>query len=121
LAHPITELSSCRIFQAWFQSLNPSLDISNTLWQNREVGMSVMKSPIIPQPVLLVLIAIALLLPMAITVIMGVGQLLSAMGDVAGGVVLGRIGLALGILWGLDLVILVVGLAVQSLGDNSHE
>jgi hypothetical protein len=52
-----------------------------------------MKNLIIPKPLFFVLISGALLLPMAITVVLGVGYLLSAMGDLAGGTVLDRIGL----------------------------
>jgi hypothetical protein len=80
-----------------------------------------MKNPIIPKPLLFALIAGVLLMPMAIIVVLGVGYLLSAMGDVSGGIVLGRIGLALGILWILHLIVLVVALATQSLNDDSRQ
>jgi hypothetical protein len=60
-------------------------------------------------------------LPMAIIVVLGVGYLLSAMGDASGGIVLDRIGLALGILWILDLIVLVIALATQSLDDDSRQ
>jgi uncharacterized membrane protein required for colicin V production len=80
-----------------------------------------MKNPIIPKPFFFTLIAGALLLPMAIIVVLGVGYLLSAMGDASGGIVLDRIGLALGILWILNLIVLVVALATQSLDDDSRQ
>jgi hypothetical protein len=80
-----------------------------------------MKNPIIPKPFFVALIAGVLLLPMAIIVVLGVGYLLSAMGDASGGIVLDRIGLALGILWILDLIVLVVALATQSLDDDSRQ
>jgi hypothetical protein len=80
-----------------------------------------MKNPIIPKPILFALVSGALLAPMAITVVLGVGCLLSAMGDSAGGSVLNRLGLALGILWGFDLIVLIIALAVQSWDDNSRQ
>jgi hypothetical protein len=83
--------------------------------------MTLMKNPIIPKPLFFTLIAGVLLLPMAIIVVLGVGYLLSAMGDLSGGIVLGRIGLALGILWILQLIVLVVALATQSLDDDSRQ
>ncbi|MBN2579277.1 MAG: hypothetical protein JXB10_09825 [Pirellulales bacterium] len=80
-----------------------------------------MKNPIIPRSISFLLIAVAVLLPIGIIIVLGVGHLLSAMGDQAGGRVLDRLGLALGILWGFDLIVLVVALAVQSLDDNSRQ
>jgi hypothetical protein len=65
--------------------------------------------------VLLLLVAAAVTLPITICVLLGFGKLLGGMGDVAGSLVLERIGLALGIAWILDLVFLVLWLAVQRL------
>jgi hypothetical protein len=109
------------VFRAALLAPPSLLDIRSKSWQNWEVRESFMKSPFIPKWIVFVLISGTLLLPMAITVILGVGHLLSTMGDTAGGGVLGRIALALGILWGLDLIVLVVILAVQSLDDHFRE
>ena len=65
--------------------------------------------------VLLLLAAAAVVLPVTICVLVGLGRLLGSMGDTAGGLVLDRIGLALGIAWILDLVFLVMWLAIQRL------
>ncbi len=65
--------------------------------------------------VLLLLAAVAAMLPIAICVLAGLGRLLCSMGDAAGSRVLDRIGLALGIAWVLDLVFLVLWLAIQRL------
>jgi len=68
------------------------------------------------QPVvLLLLVAAAVMLPIAICALVGLGRLLGGMGDAAGSLVLDRIGLALGIAWVLDLVFLVLWLAIQRL------
>jgi hypothetical protein len=80
-----------------------------------------MKKPLIPNPALYLLVSGAVLMPLAITVVLGVGGLLSAMGDTGGGGVLSRVGLALGIIWAVDLIALLVVLAVRSLDDNSRE
>ena len=65
--------------------------------------------------VLLWLVAAAVMLPITICVLVGLGRLLGGMGDAAGSLVLERIGLALGIAWVLDLVFLVLWLAIQRL------
>jgi hypothetical protein len=74
--------------------------------------------------VLLPLVAAAVMLPITICVLVGLGRLLGSMGDAAGSLVLDRIGLALGIAWVLDLVFLVLWLAIQRLlepGDPPEE
>jgi len=60
-------------------------------------------------------VAAAVMLPIAICVLVGLGRLLGSMGDASGSLVLDRIGLALGIAWVLDLVFLVLGLAILRL------
>ncbi len=67
---------------------------------------------------LLLLLVVALLLPVVICVVLGVGFLLQSLGDVAGSAVLGRIALALGIVWILDLIFLLVVQAVGHLLDR---
>jgi hypothetical protein len=62
-----------------------------------------------------VLLATALVLPIAELVMLGLARLLAAMGDQAGAVVLDRISLAGGIVWTVDLVALLLVLAIRSL------
>jgi hypothetical protein len=76
-----------------------------------------MHRPIIPQRIVLGLIATAILLPIIICVVIGVAALLGAMGDSLGGAVLQRIALACGILWVIDLVCLLVAVAIETLGS----
>jgi hypothetical protein len=72
------------------------------------------QSPI-PSRVVLILVAAALLLPITICVVFGVGSLLTAMDDSTGGGVLGRIALGCGVLWVVDLIGLVLVLAIGTL------
>jgi hypothetical protein len=65
--------------------------------------------------VLLPLVAAAVMLPITICVLVGLGRLLCSMGDATGSLVLDRIGLALAVAWVLDLVFLVLWLAIQRL------
>jgi hypothetical protein len=74
-----------------------------------------MQQPLIPNRVLIGLIVTALLLPITICVVFGVAALLEAMGDAAGGAVLQRIALGFGILWGIELICLLVVLAIGTL------
>ena len=74
----------------------------------------------IPRRVLILLLSAALVLPVAICVVAGVGHLLVAMQDTAAGAVLGHIALALGVLWGIDLILLLVLLAVHTLADSDQ-
>jgi hypothetical protein len=74
-----------------------------------------MPPPLISNRIVLALIAAALLLPITLCVVFGVAALLGAMGDSAGGAVLHRIALGCGILWGIDLICLVLVLAIGTL------
>jgi hypothetical protein len=69
---------------------------------------------------LTVLLSAALLLPVAICVILGVGHLLSAMQDTAAGTVLGHVALSLGVVWLIDLILLLVLHVVHTLSDSEH-
>jgi hypothetical protein len=84
-----------------------------------------MHQPLIPNRVILALIATALVLPITICVVFGVAALLQAMGDASGGGVLNRTALGFGILWAVDLICLVLLLAIGSLrgpdGPDSPE
>ncbi len=75
----------------------------------------------VPASTVLLLLVGALMLPVAISILFGLGRLLSAMGDTAGGSVLGWIALAGGILWSLDLIGLVLVQAINSLGNNDEQ
>jgi hypothetical protein len=59
-----------------------------------------------------------LVLPIAIVLVLGVARLLTAMGDAAGGTVLGWIALAGGILWGITMICLLVALGLHSLAPS---
>lgn len=62
----------------------------------------------------------ALLLPIVICVLVGVGRLLAGMADTAGAAVLDYLALGGGILWLIDLIILVVLLAVDAAAREEH-
>jgi hypothetical protein len=64
------------------------------------------------------LLVVALVLPIALVLVLGVSALLGAMGDVLGARVLGWIGLAVGVVWLVDLVCLVLMQAWGSLLDR---
>lgn len=70
----------------------------------------------ISRPVLAILVTAACILPVAIAILLGVGRLLGAMEDAAGAAVLDRVALAMGILWAVDLVCLLVAQGINSLG-----
>ena len=80
-----------------------------------------MNRPLIPNRIVLSLIAVAILLPITLCVVLGVAALLGQMGDAAGGAVLNRIALAGGILWAINLIFLLLALAVGSLGGPNEE
>ncbi len=61
-------------------------------------------------------IAGLLLLPIAILLVLGTASLLTAMQDAAAAVVLQRIGLALGLVWLLGLIALILMLGVNAVG-----
>jgi type VI protein secretion system component VasK len=80
-----------------------------------------MNRPLIPQRIVLSLVVVAVLLPIALCVVLGVGALLTQMGDTAGGTVLARIALAGGILWAVNLICLLLTLAIGSLRSPDEE
>jgi hypothetical protein len=71
---------------------------------------------VISRRVLLFLIAAAAILPMAIALVVAVARLLAAMQDAAGAAALDRVALALGIVWALNLMMLLMALAIERLG-----
>jgi hypothetical protein len=64
---------------------------------------------------IVVLVAIALLLPIAISVLLGLAAILAAMNDAVGALVLRYVGLACGLIWTISLICLVLVLALKSL------
>ena len=70
----------------------------------------------ISRRILLTLLAAGCVLPVAIVVVAAVGWLLGAMHDETGAAALGRVALALGIVWLVDLVCLVLAQALNVLG-----
>jgi hypothetical protein len=74
-----------------------------------------MDRPPIPRHTIALAIAGALILPIAICLILAVSSLLSAMGDAVGGGAMRWVSLGFGIIWVLDLILLVLALAVNTL------
>jgi hypothetical protein len=77
-----------------------------------------MQPPFDPRRIVFHLLVAAILLPIAICVVAGVAALLGGMGDASGAGALRWIALAGGILWGVDLVCLVVLLAISAIGGG---
>ena len=73
----------------------------------------------ISRTVFAILVAAACILPVAIAIVLAVGRLLGAMQDASGAAVLDRVALAIGILWAIDLVCLLVAQGINSLGPPS--
>jgi hypothetical protein len=69
---------------------------------------------VISQRLLVWLIVAALGLPIVLCVLLGLAKLLDAMQDADGAVGVGRFALAIGVLWVIDLVALVILQAVQA-------
>lgn len=77
-----------------------------------------MNGKLVPKALLWVLLGVGLLLPVAVCVVLGLAGLLAATGDAPGSFVLGWVARALGILWVLDLIALVLVLAAESLAGR---
>lgn len=75
------------------------------------------KKPV-PQAALLLLLAGALVLPIGTSVVLGLAVLLGSLGDPTGAGVLRWVALALGAIWVVDLVLLVLVQAFNSLSDS---
>ena len=70
---------------------------------------------VIAPRVLPTLVAAFVVLPMVALVLGAIGRLLLAMGDAGGAVVLNRLALAGGVLWAIDLALLVLLLGLRAL------
>ena len=77
-----------------------------------------MRRPLVPQRLLFLLLAAALVLLIAGAVSVGLAQLLTALGDAPGGTVLRYVALTFGALLVTDLVCLVLAQALRSLGED---
>ena len=75
----------------------------------------------ISRHILTALVTAACVLPVAITVVVAVGWLLGAMADASGAAALNRIALALGIVWIILLVCLVLAQAINTLEPPDPE
>jgi hypothetical protein len=64
------------------------------------------------------LVTAALVLPVALVVLLAAARLLGAMEDAAAARVLDRVALALGVLWAIGLVCLLLALAIGALGSG---
>jgi len=77
------------------------------------------RSPL-PRGLVIALLVVAVLLPIGVCVILALAALLQAMGDAIGGRVIGYVAWALGTIWLVDLIALVVAMAVQLLSGEPH-
>ena len=68
----------------------------------------------IPRILITTAVLAAIVLPIAVAILCGVGSLLGALGDPAGSLGVSRMALACGILWGVDLICLVLMLGVNA-------
>jgi len=80
-----------------------------------------MHQRLVPQGVLLLLLAVAIVLAIGVGLLMALGRILAAMGDAGGGVVVAYIALGCGVLFVLDLILLVLVLGVRSLGEPEDQ
>ncbi|MEX0677673.1 MAG: hypothetical protein WD063_11395 [Pirellulales bacterium] len=73
----------------------------------------------ISRRVLSILVALACVFPLAIVVLLAAARLLAAMQDAAAAGVLDRVALAIGILWAIDLLCLLLAIGVNAIGPPS--
>jgi hypothetical protein len=66
----------------------------------------------------MVLVTIGAVLPLALVIVLGVSRLLVAMQDTAAATVLDRIALATALVWGIDLVTLILALGINAIGPT---
>ena len=79
-----------------------------------------MHQDLIPQRFLLLLIALALMLPIGVFVILGLSRLLWAMGDQPGSVGAVRLAVACGGIWLLDLISLILVVAINAITNSDN-
>lgn len=76
-----------------------------------------MRQRLIPQGVLLLLVALAIMLAIGFGLLMALGRILAAMGDLGGAMVVDYMALGCGGLFVFDLILLVLVLALRAVGD----
>lgn len=64
-------------------------------------------------------VVLTLLLPMVIAVVLGLGGLLSSLGDEAGGAACGRVGLVVGVVWFMALAGTAAASGIMALEGNA--
>jgi len=64
----------------------------------------------------MILVAAACVFPLAIVVVLVAARLLDAMQDAAAAGVLDRVALAIGVLWAIDLLCLLLAVGINGLG-----
>lgn len=72
----------------------------------------------IPRRYLGPLVLAAIALPIVICALIGIGRLLGAMADAGGALAVDRVALACGIVWIVDLLLLVIVMGINSLGGQ---
>ncbi|MCA9246367.1 MAG: hypothetical protein KDA42_04600 [Planctomycetales bacterium] len=72
----------------------------------------------ISRTILAILLVLALLLPVTQGVLFWVANLLAGMDDTSGAAFTQRLSLAIGVFWMLDLIVLVLAMAVNSLSQR---
>ena len=77
-----------------------------------------MRQDLIPQRFLLLLVALALMLPIGVFVILGLRQLLLAMGDEPGSVGALRLAVGCGGVWIFDLVSLILVVSINAISNS---
>lgn len=70
---------------------------------------------------LTILLLVAILTPIAVMTLLGVGRLLVAMQDSSGALMLDRLALLLAIAWACDLVAIVLMLALERIATASRD
>jgi hypothetical protein len=80
-----------------------------------------MRKPPIARPTIAMAVSAAIILPIAICLLLGAASLLSGMGDGIGGGALRWIALGGGIVWALDLILLVIAIGMNSLSEADAE
>ena len=93
------------------------LTLTLTVTKIVETRKSNMGRKLISPRILLLLTALGLVMPIAVTLILGLAALLKTM-DPLGSAVLKWIGLGLSVGWAVDLVALVLAQAINSLGHE---
>jgi hypothetical protein len=73
---------------------------------------------VIARKVLIAFVLVAIIVPMVVLLLIGVAKLLAVMGDSLGAVCLDRLALAGGVLWGIDLLLLLVALSVNAIDGH---